>query len=126
MELKDINTFHRSKNIGAKVLVKSMMPKFYKYIMAAELAVHPNTPQILMRKNEDCLYFNNKPNRMHSLSSEAIILERIGAEFFIYQNTVAGIEITDDYDVLNWFQIQQTELPMLARFVCIIHSITPS
>ena len=35
MELKDINTFHQSKNIDTKVLVQKMMPKFYEYIMAA-------------------------------------------------------------------------------------------
>ena len=35
MELKDINTFHQSKNIDTKVLVQKMIPKFYEYIMAA-------------------------------------------------------------------------------------------
>ena len=53
---------------------------------------------------------------MHSLSSEAILLERIGAEFVIYQNTVAGTGITDDFDVLNWFQIRQMKFTMLKRF----------
>ena len=62
---------------------------------------------------------------MHSLSSEAILLERIGAEFVIYQNTVAGTEITDGFDVLNWFQIHQIKPPMLTRFAYIIYSITP-
>ena len=94
--------------------------------MAAELAFHPNTPQILVRKNEDSLYFNNNPNRMHSLSSEAILLERIRAEFFIYQNMVAETEITDDFDVMNWFQIQKMQFPMLTRFAYIICSIIPS
>ena len=126
MELKDINTFHQSKNIDTKVLVQKMMPKFYEYIMAAEFDVHPNTPHILLRNNEDPLYFHNNPNRMHSISSKAILLERIGAEFVIYQNTVAATEITDDFYVLNWFQIQQMQVPMLTRFAYIIHSITPS
>ena len=40
---------------------------------------------------------------MHSLSSEAIVLESIGAKFVIYQNMVARTEITDDFDVLNCF-----------------------
>ena len=62
---------------------------------------------------------------MHYLLSEAIIWERIGAEFVIYQNMVAGTEITDDSDVLNWFQIQQMKLTMLTHFTYIIHSITP-
>ena len=115
MELKDIKTFHQSKNIDTKVLVQKIMPKFYEYIMAAELAVHPNTPQILVRNNEESLYFHNNPNRMHYISSEAIFLERIGANVVIYQNTVAGTEITDDFDVLNWFQIQQMQFPMLTR-----------
>ena len=105
MELTDIKSFHRIKHIDTKLLVQQMMPKFYEYIMAAELAVHPNTPQILVRNNEDYLYFNNKPKRMHSLSSEAILLDRIRAKFVIYQNMVAGTEITDGFDVLNWFQI---------------------
>ena len=74
MELTDIKSFHQSNHIDTKVLVQQMMPKFYEYIMAAELAVHPNTPQILVRNNEDSLYFNNNPNCMHSLSSEAILL----------------------------------------------------
>ena len=39
---------------------------------------------------------------------------------------VAGSEITDGFDLLNWFQIQQTKFPMLTIFVYIIHSITPS
>ena len=54
---------------------------------------------------------------MHSLSAEAILLERIGAEFVIYQYAVAGTEITDDFDVLNWFYIQQKKFPMMTRFV---------
>ena len=32
----------------------------------------------------------------------------------------------DDFDVLNWTQIQQTQFPMLTRFAYIIHSIIPS
>ena len=94
--------------------------------MATELAVHPNTPQILVRNNEDSLYFNKNPNRMHSLLSEAGLLERICAEFIIYQTMVARTEITDDFDVLNWFQIQKMKFPILTRFAYIIHSITPS
>ena len=62
---------------------------------------------------------------MHSLSSEAILLEKIRAEFVIYQNMVAGTEITDDLDVLNWFQIHKLQLPMLTRFAYIIRSIIP-
>ena len=105
MEHTNIKSFRQSKHIDTKVLVEQMMPKFYEYIMAAELSVYPNTPQILVRNNEDSLYFNNKPNRMHSLLSEAILLKRIHAEFVIYQNMVAGTEISDDFDVMNSFQI---------------------
>ena len=94
--------------------------------MAAELDVHTNTPQILVHNNEYSLYFHNNPNRMKSILSEAILLERIGAEFVIYQNMVAGTEITDDFDVLNWFQIQQMKFPMLKLLTYIIHSISPS
>ena len=61
---------------------------------------------------------------MHSLLSEAILLERIGADFFIYHNTVEGRDITDDFDVLNWFQIQEMKLPTMTQFAYIIHSIT--
>ena len=57
---------------------------------------------------------------------EATLLERIGTKFFTYQNKVAGTEITDDFDVLNWFQRQQIQFPMLTHFAYIIHSITPS
>ena len=63
---------------------------------------------------------------MQYLLSEATLLERIRAEFVIYQNIVAGTEITDNFDALNWFQIQQMKFPMLTRFAYIIHSITPS
>ena len=93
--------------------------------MTAELSAHPNTPQILVSNNEDSLYFHKNPNRMQYLLSEAIILERIGAGFFIYQNTVAGTEITDDFDVMNWFQIKKIRSPMLTGFTYIIHYITP-
>ena len=90
MELTDIETFHQSENIDTKVLVQKVIPKLYEYIIAAELVVHPHTPQILVRSNDDSLYLHNNPNRIQSLSSEAIILERIGAKFVIYQNMVAG------------------------------------
>ena len=63
---------------------------------------------------------------MHSILSEAILLDRIGDEFVIYQNTVAGIEITDDFHVLNLFQVQQIKFPMMTISSYIIHSITPS
>ena len=78
-----------------------------------------------MHNNEDSLYFHNNPDRMHSLSFEAILLERIGAKFVIYQNTVDGTEITDDFNILNWFQIQQIQFPVLTHFSYIIHSIIP-
>ena len=55
MELMDIKSFHQSKHIDNKVLVQQMTPKLYEYIMAAELAFHPNTPHILVRNNEDSL-----------------------------------------------------------------------
>ena len=125
MELKDIKNFHQSKNIDTKLLVQKMLPKLYEYIIAAEISVHPNTPQILVHNNEYSLYFHNKPNRMHSLSSEEILLEMIAAKFVIYQNTVSGTEINYDFDVLNWFHIQKIQFPMMTRFAYIIHSITP-
>ena len=34
MELKDINTFHQSENVDTKTTFRSMIPKFYNYIMA--------------------------------------------------------------------------------------------
>ena len=61
---------------------------------------------------------------MHYISDEATLLERIGAEFFIYQNMVAWKDITDDFDVLNWFQIQQIKFSILTCFAYIIHSVT--
>ena len=83
--------------------------------MAEELDVHTNNPQILVGDNEQSLYFHNNPNRMHSSSAEAIMMKRIGAELVIYQNTVSGKEITDGFDVLNWFQIQKIKSPILTR-----------
>ena len=67
-ELTDIKTFHQSKNIDTKVLVQIIMLKFYEYIMSVELAANPNTPQILVVKNEDSLYLHNNPNRIHPIS----------------------------------------------------------
>ena len=99
MELTDIKYFHQSKHINTKLLVQQMMPKFYEYIMAAELAAHPNTPHILVDNNDETLYFHNNPNSMHSYFSEAILLERICAKFTIYQNTFDGKKIPDDFDV---------------------------
>ena len=110
--------------MDTRILVQKMMPKFYEYSMSEELSVNKNTPQIIVGKNEEYLYFHNNYNRMHSLLAKAILLERIGAMFIIYQNMVAGKEITDDFDVLNWFQIKQTRLPMMTQFTYIIHSIT--
>ena len=53
-------------------------------------------------------------------------MERIGVELVIYQNTVVGTQITDDFDVLNWFQMQQMQFPILKWFAYIIHSIIAS
>ena len=83
-----------------------MMPKFYEYIMAEEVYVNPNTLKKLVGNNQESIYFHNNSNYMHSLSSEAILLESIEDKFVIYKNVVVGIEITGDLDVLNWFQIQ--------------------
>ena len=38
---------------------------------------------------------------MHYLLSEAILLDRIGVEFFKYQSMVTGTEITDDFGVMS-------------------------
>ena len=48
MEIKDIKYFQQSENMDTKTRVQQMMPKFYEYIMATELAVNPYTPQILV------------------------------------------------------------------------------
>ena len=51
-------------------------------------------------------------------------MDIIGVKFIIYQSTVAGTDITDDFDVLNRFQRQKMEFPMLTHLAYIIHSIT--
>ena len=79
IEIKGIKTFHQSENVDNKTLFQQMMPKFYEYIMAAEISVHPNIPQILVVNNEEFLYLHKNQNLVHSLSSEAILLKRIGA-----------------------------------------------
>ena len=58
MELKDIKTFHQSENVDTKTLFQQIMPKLYEYIMDEELAVNPNTPNILVGNNQEYLYFN--------------------------------------------------------------------
>ena len=35
MELKDVKTFHHSKNVDTKAILQQMMPKFYEYIISA-------------------------------------------------------------------------------------------
>ena len=90
--------------MDTKTLVQKMIIKFYEYIMAAELSVNPNTPFILVGNNKEYLYFPNNHRCMHSLLSEAILLDRNGSKFVIHQNTVAGTEITDNFGFLNWFQ----------------------
>ena len=52
MELKDFKNFYQSKNVDTKVLDQKTMPKFYEYIMDAELYVHPNTPNKVVHNNE--------------------------------------------------------------------------
>ena len=94
--------------------------------MAEELSVILKNPEIIVGNNGESLHFHNKPNFMHSVLSEATLLERIGAEFVIYQNVVSGKEITDNFYVLNWFQIHKMKFFILTRFSYIIHSIAPS
>ena len=103
MELKDINTFHQSENVDTKTLVHQMMPKFYEYIMATELAANPNTTHILVGTNKESLYLHNNPDSMRFLFDETILLDTIGAKFVIYQNTIAGTKITDHFDRMNCF-----------------------
>ena len=60
MELMYIKTFHQIENVNTKTLFQQMMTKLYEYIMAAELAVNPNTPHILVGNNQESLYFNTQ------------------------------------------------------------------
>ena len=78
-----------------------------------------------MVNEEDSLYFHNNPNRMQYISDEAILLGGLVPIFFIYQNTVSGTEITDYFDVINFFHIQKIKFPVLTCYAYIIHSITP-
>ena len=125
MELKYIKTFCQSENVDTKTIFQQMMSKSYGYIMATEHSVNPNTPHILVGNNQESLYFHNNPNRRYSLSAESILLERIDARFFTYQNLVTGVEITDAFNVPHWFQKPKTKFSMLTRFTYIIHSIIP-
>ena len=59
--------------MDTKALFQQIMPKLYEYIMDTELTAHPNNPHIIVLNNEESLSFNNNPNRMHSLSYEAIL-----------------------------------------------------
>ena len=101
-----------------------MMPKFYDFIMAAELSVNPSTPQILVVNNQWSLYFNNNPNRRHSLFTKAILLDGIYAKVVTYQNLVAGTYITDDFYALHSFQ-KKFKFPILTHFAYILHSAAP-
>ena len=55
MELKYIKTFHQSENVDTKTVFQKIMPKLYGYIMAIELDVNPNTPQIIVVNNQESL-----------------------------------------------------------------------
>ena len=46
------------------------MTKLYEYIMAAELSVNPNTPQILVSNNQESLYLPINSIYMHSISTD--------------------------------------------------------
>ena len=55
MDLKDIMNFHQSENVDTKTIFQQMMPKFYDYILAAELDINPRTSHILVGNNQDYL-----------------------------------------------------------------------
>ena len=76
--------------MDTKKIVQQVIPKFYDYIVAAELSENQNTPLIIVGNNQEYLYFHNNPNNRDSPMYEAIILDKIDAEFFKHQNAAAG------------------------------------
>ena len=69
--------------------------------MTAELAVNKIKTQIIVGNNQKSLYFHNNHNHMHYILSGAILLGSIFTEFIIYQNSVSGTEITDNFYVMD-------------------------
>ena len=58
IQLTDIRKLHKIKTVGTRTFINEIMPKFYYYIVAAELVENPYTAPPAMTKVNRSLYFN--------------------------------------------------------------------
>ena len=57
-ELMDVRKLHEIETIETRTIINEIMPKFYDYIVAAELAENPYTAPPTMTTANLSLYFN--------------------------------------------------------------------
>ena len=104
------------------------MPKFYDYIVAAELEETSYTEPPAMNTAKVSLYFNEETVRKPRTASRGgnILRERNELGFKVFCNAAAShADIKNEY-VLTWYKEHKLQFPMFSLLATIIFSIPTS
>ena len=104
-ELVDFRTLHKIYSIDTRTIINKMMPKFYDYIVAAELAENPYTTPYVVTTANQYLYFNEEnvgETRTSSRGGINILRDMIESVFKVFCNAADATSAIKNEEVLTW------------------------
>ena len=104
-----------------------MMPKFYDYIVAEDLAGKTYTEPHAVTTANFYLYLNEDTMVEPRTASRGgnILRERVASEFKVFCNSSAAQAAIKNEDILTWYKERQLYFPMLSHLTTIIFQYLP-
>ena len=127
-ELTDVRKLHEIYTFDTRTIINEMMPKFYDYIVASELAENPYTAPHAVTKEDLYLYFNKDTVGEPITYSRGgnILRESVVSEFKVFCNAEAAHASIKNEDILTWYKERQIKFPILSCLATIIFKIPSS
>ena len=118
---------HEIETVDTRTIINEIMPKFYYYIVAEELAKNPYIEPPSMTTENRSFYSNEDTVVETKTTSRGwdILIENVESEFNVFCNEAAAQAAIKNEYVLTWYKERQLQFPMLSRLATIIFLYSP-
>ena len=116
------------ESFETRAIIREIMPKFYDYIVAAELSEKPYTKPTAMTTTNWSFYFMQE-TLVHTITASRgeinILRYRIESEFKVFCNAASATTSIKNKDFLTCYKERQIQPPMLYHIATIIVQYLP-
>ena len=126
-ELRYVRKLREIETVETSTIINETMPKYYDYIVAAQLVEKPYTAPPAVTTANISIYFNkNTVGEPRNASRNGnTIRERVESEFKVFCNTADAQTAIKNEDVFTWYKERQLQFSMLSHLATIIFQYLP-